>query len=373
MYHLIFVVKIKIMMKVCIIGSGLSSLALANALVNVGIYVDIFFSKQNQKQDKSRTISISKSNIEYFCKHIVDIKKIIWNVKNIEIFSENLKDNKLLNFEKKNEQLFSVVENYKLLDILHKNLDKNKYVKKFYKRIDQKIQNNYELIINTDYSNSLTKKFFHNKIKKKYNSLAYTSVIKHKKVPNIFARQIFTRKGPLAFLPLSNNKTSIVYSIKQLQKIDQKTLINLVNSYNNFYEIAHIDTFKSFNLISINLRNYFYKNILAFGDLIHRVHPLAGQGFNMTIRDIKQLIEIIKSRRDLGLNLDISVCKQFEKKTKSKNIIFSTGIDLIYEFFNLENKTNNKALGQSVQLLGKNQSINKMFIKFADNGLFFNY
>ena len=359
------------MMKVCIIGSGLSSLTLANALVNEGIYVDIFFSEQKQKQDKSRTISISKSNVEYFCKHITDIKKIIWNIKNIEIFSENLKDIKLLNFEKNNEQLFSIVENYKLFEILLKNLDKNKYVKKFQKRINQNIQNNYELIINTEYSNSLTKKYFHNKIKKKYNSLAYASVIKHKKKTNTFARQIFTRKGPLAFLPVSNNKTSIVYSIKQSQKIDQKALIKLLNNYNSFYEIDHIDKFKSFNLISINLRNYFYKNILAFGDLIHRIHPLAGQGFNMTIRDIKQLIEIIKSRRELGLNLDISVCKQFEQKTKSKNIIFSNGIDLIYEFFNLENKTNNKVLSQSLQLIGKNQSINKMFIKFADNGLIY--
>ena len=76
-------------------------------------------------------------------------------------------------------------------------------------------------------------------------------------------------------------------------------------------------------------------------------------------------------KRELGLNLDISVCKQFEKKTKSKNIIFSNGIDLIYEFFNLENKTKNKVLSQSLELIGKNQSINKMFIKFADNGLIF--
>ena len=42
MYHLIFVVKIKNNMRVCIIGSGLSALTLAKALVNQNIYVDIF-------------------------------------------------------------------------------------------------------------------------------------------------------------------------------------------------------------------------------------------------------------------------------------------------------------------------------------------
>ena len=35
-------------------------------------------------------------------------------------------------------------------------------------------------------------------------------------------------------------------------------------------------------------------NILAFGDLLHKIHPLAGQGFNMTIRDMTNLIKIIK-------------------------------------------------------------------------------
>ena len=41
---------------------------------------------------------------------------------------------------------------------------------------------------------------------------------------------------------------------------------------------------------------YYHQNILAFGDLLHRIHPLAGQGFNMTIRDIKILLKIIKNK-----------------------------------------------------------------------------
>ena len=356
-------------MKVCIVGSGLSSLALANALAKSGIYVDIFFLKQ--KQDKSRTISISKSNVNYFCEHVVDIKKIIWKIKNIKIYSENLDNDNLLNFNTKNEQLFSIVENYKLYGILEKKLDQTKYVKKILKKIDLKIIKKYDLIINTDFSNILTKKFFYKKILKKYNSFAYTSVIKHKKVANTVARQIFTKKGPLAFLPISSDRTSIVYSINQKTKINQETLLSSLNSYNNFYQIKRVEKFKSFSLMSVNLRNYYHKNILAFGDLIHRVHPLAGQGFNMTIRDIKELTNIIKSKIELGLHIDTSVNSEFEKKTKSKNVIFSNGIDLIHEFFNLDNKINKNVLTKSVKLLGKNSFINKSLIRIADNGNLF--
>ena len=61
------------------------------------------------------------------------------------------------------------------------------------------------------------------------------------------------------------------------------------------------------------LRTYHHGNILAFGDLLHRIHPLAGQGFNMTIRDINILINIIKSKINLGLPIDSSVNNEFEK------------------------------------------------------------
>ena len=60
-----------------------------------------------------------------------------------------------------------------------------------------------------------SKKFFFNKLKKNYYSLAYTTIIKHKKlIKNDVAIQVFTERGPLAFLPLSSKETSIVFSAR---------------------------------------------------------------------------------------------------------------------------------------------------------------
>ena len=53
-------------MKVCIIGAGLTSLTLSKALINRGLYVDILNSKKIKKISQTRTLGISKSNIEYF-------------------------------------------------------------------------------------------------------------------------------------------------------------------------------------------------------------------------------------------------------------------------------------------------------------------
>jgi 2-octaprenyl-6-methoxyphenol hydroxylase len=358
-------------MRVCILGSGLSSLTLAKALVNENIYVDLLTQKKDIKLNRSRTLGISKSNTDFFNKNIIDIKQLFWKIKKIEIYTDNLKKEKLLNFENNNEHLFSIIKNHELYTVLDRSLSKNKYFKKK-KSNDKKISfiNDYQLIINCDYSHKVTKKFFSKKIIKNYDSFAYTTIIKHENILNDVAIQIFTNKGPLAFLPISNNETSVVYSVhNSFEK--KKNIEELIKAYNFKYKIKKMDNMKTFELKSLNLRSYYHNNILAFGDLLHRIHPLAGQGFNMTIRDIKTLISIIKNRQDLGLPLDSSVNNEFENSVKHKNFIFSNGIDLIHEFFNVERKTKNNILSKSVQLIGNSFSANKIFTKIADKGILF--
>ena len=355
-------------MRVCIIGDGLSSLSLAKALINENIYVDIFAHKKKNIPNKSRTIGISRSNIEYFNSNILNIDKIIWKLKNIEIYTENLKNEKLLQFKAKNDQLFSILRNYKLYEILEKKLFKNKFFKKKKFNVKLNLKKNYDILINTDYNHSFTKKYFNKKIIKKYNSRAYTTVIKHEKTSNNTATQIFTKHGPLAFLPISENETSIVYSFLNEYNLGKPDIEKIIRSYNFKYKIINFQKIYLFDLKSLNLRSYYQDNILAFGDLLHRIHPLAGQGFNMTIRDIKVLLEIIRQKNSLGLPLDSSIYKEFEECIRHKNLIFSDGINLIYEFFNLERKTKNNILSKTVQYLGKKSKVNDFFVKVADRG-----
>ena len=172
--------------------------------------------------------------------------------------------------------------------------------------------------------------------------------------------------GPIAFLPISLTETSVVYSVKKKQKIN---LENLIRQYNTKYKIIKIANPENFELKLSILRNYYYKNMIAFGDLLHKIHPLAGQGFNMSIRDIKEIIKLIEFKINHGLDLDNSICIDFEKKTRHKNYIFSNGVDFIYEYFNFENKINNSFLSKTARYFGRNKLVNKYFKKFADNGI----
>jgi 2-octaprenyl-6-methoxyphenol hydroxylase len=359
-------------MTVCILGNGLTALTLAKALVNYEINVDVLFSKKILKVNDTRTIGISKNNIDFFNNNIINIKKLIWKIKRIEILSENLNKEKIIDFKTSQDHLFSILKNYELYKLLEKDLSNNKFFRtKFSNKKNNSFLNQYELIVNCDPSHFITNRYFSKKITKKYNSNAFTTIIAHDQIENHTAFQIFTKKGPLAFLPISNKKTSIVYSIHNSNNLGKENIEQLIKEKNFKYKIRNIDKINIFELKSLNLRTYYHKNILAFGDLLHKVHPLAGQGFNMTIRDIKILSEIIKKRLDLGLSLDSSVNLEFQKKLKHKNLIFSNGVDLIHEFFNIERKMNTSFLSKSVKLIGNHPSVNKVFTKIADRGVLF--
>ena len=365
-------------MNVCIIGSGLTSLSLAKNFIKKKINVHLCHENKTKNLSSSRTIGVSINNLKFFKKEIYNIpKKILWEIKKIEIYSGKQAKENLLKFENDKDDLFYMVRNDLLYESLQKQIIQNKFFKKiiikkdlFYEDLLKK--NEYDLIINCDSNNFISKKYFSKKIDKDYNNLAYTTILKHKRIENNIATQIFTKNGPIAFLPISNSATSVVFSLDtKSKKYNDSEVLDLINENNLKYQIQETTQLSNFKLSSSNLRNYYHKNILAFGDLLHRIHPLAGQGFNMTIRDIKILSEIIQNKIDLGIQLDTSILSDFEKVTKSKNFLFSKSIDFIYEVFNFDKKIRNKNFDNFLKIIGKNKNLNNLFIKIADKGLNF--
>ena len=253
-----------------------------------------------------------------------------------------------------------------------KNNTKNKKFIRFVKlkKNNLNFQNKeyYNLVINSDQNSPITKKFFHRKIEKKYFGSAYTTLISHQKIKNKTAVQIFTKKGPLAFLPLSETQTSVVFSNDSKLIVEKKLIKNFIKKYNIKYEIKNFSEIEKFNIQFSVLRNYFYKNILCFGDLIHKVHPLAGQGFNMTIRDVISLSYILDESLSLGIEDGETIAQSFEDKTKHINFMYGAGIDFIGSFFKLDNKLNNHLSNPIFKFLKKNKNFNKYAKWISDGG-----
>jgi len=175
-------------------------------------------------------------------------------------------------------------------------------------------------------------------IEKNYKELALTTIIKHNsKIENV--SQFFLKEGPLAILPFHKKKFSVVWSVSNLffqqnNKDLKKVLSVKINTLLNNFSIKNITNIQSFP-IYLNLKTkYFKKNVLILGDGLHAVHPMAGQGFNLALRDIKKLNEFISKTLKLGLLIKESLLlKDFYDARKPENNIFGLGINLINVFF----------------------------------------
>ena len=80
------------------------------------------------------------------------------------------------------------------------------------------------------------------------------------------------------------------------------------------------------------------------------------------------LSRIIEDRIDLGLPIDSSVYSDFEKKSKHSNFLFSSGIDLIYEFFKHDSQYKKNYSKNLFKFINKNKFFNNAINKFASEG-----
>ena len=169
--------------------------------------------------------------------------------------------------------------------------------------------------------------------------IAHTTNVKHDlKINN--ARQYFLKEGPLAILPISKNKFSLVWTV--CEKLSKNTIKNTINEKlkiilgsNAVFSLSKVNSFPISFKFNRNQQN---KNILFMGETSYNIHPVAGQGFNLILRDIRVLQNEFKNYLEFGMQLkSSSVIQKFTNVRKPENFLFGLGINVINKFFKHNN------------------------------------
>jgi len=235
------------------------------------------------------------------------------------------------------------------------------------------------IIICTGNDSSLIKKIFKNEaFQYSYEETAITSILKHNSLQNNVARQIFLNNEIIAFLPISKTKTSIVWTVNKNIVNDLKKNDLLLKNKIKFYAKDYLKNVKfvtNFEYKDLNFsirKKYYQDRILLFGEALHVVHPLAGQGFNMIIRDLESLRKTLKSKIELGLDIGTSdILSEFSEKIKPENFIYSFGIDFLKNCFSIESKNLKKLRNNIILKLSKNNIVKDIFFNLANKGFKF--
>mgnify|MGYP001196838881 FL=1 len=261
-----------------------------------------------------------------------------------------------------------IFENDKIKEVLNREIKKKK-IKIIKKNINKSTDlNGYDLKVLCLGRNS---KIYQNVIKsrsieKDYKEIAFTGYVKHN-LKEVITSQFFLKEGPLAILPFSKNNFSFVWSvnkgslIKNIKSTIKKKIVEILKVKN-----INITNIQSYPLILNLKRTYYKKDVLILGEGLHTIHPVAGQGFNLVMRDIKKLKEVLMHYTGLGMSIKSSpALEDFSNQRKSENIITGLGIDLTHYFFK-----QNKLLDPLKDIILKNVSKNntlKKISKFISN------
>ena len=226
--------------KICIIGAGLSGLVTAITLSKLNCNIDLITENLTKNLSSGRTIAISENNFDFLNKlHISkSLKKEIWTCSSMKLYTED-KNEKFseifeLNREDKNGNIFYMVKNSKIMKLM---INKIKKIKSITFKKNQKVSSIYNsgvlkkvkfnnhiseynlVILCGGYDSNIVKDLFNDKkVENSYNEFAITTILSHKSLKNNTARQIFLDNSIFAMLPISKNKTSIVWSIKNYMK-----------------------------------------------------------------------------------------------------------------------------------------------------------
>lgn len=123
----------------------------------------------------------------------------------------------------------------------------------------------------------------------------------------------FTEQGPLALLPLSGKQSAVVWTRKheQAQSLmaggEAEFLAELQHCFG--YRLGSLKLVaprRAFPLSLIRAENMTGKRCVIIGNAVHQLHPVAGQGFNLGIRDVAELAELLQQQHSRQLDLGAS-------------------------------------------------------------------
>jgi 2-octaprenyl-6-methoxyphenol hydroxylase len=380
---------------VLIVGSGLVGLVAAHCLSSLNYKVTLVDKKNFINSKKSfndtRTVAVSEGS-KMFLESLSlwgFLESYAEPIKNINVYDRSSRNKIFFNNQIKNKQLGYVIENKKFSNILIDQLKKFKNTKVHYgfNVIDIKHNNlnskafsnntiiNSKIVIAADGKNSQIKKIVgNNTFKKNYNESALVLNFLHRKKLNNTAYEIFYKTGPLAILPMKSSKGFFQSTI--IWSHDEKFLKKLISFENVFIKnfiqekieqivgnITKINSAQIFPLTAHINDSFINKRLIYVGDAAHSIHPIAGQGWNLGVNDVKNLYKLSKNRKtDIGSDL---FCQMYNSRSYHKAFQLFQITDKLNSHFMNSGNIYRSLSNIGFSFIEKNQSLKNKITKYA--------
>lgn len=174
-----------------------------------------------------------------------------------------------------------------------------------------------------------------------YPQIGIVATVRHAKPHRGVAVEHFLPAGPFAILPMTGNRSSIVWTERatlapNILKLDDAAFhAELASRFGDFLGDISVEGPRwSYKLSFLHAQTYVAPRLVLVGEAAHVIHPIAGQGLNMGIRDTAALAECLIDGRRLGLDLgDGTVLARYERWRRFDNIALAAVTDGLNRLF----------------------------------------
>jgi 2-octaprenyl-6-methoxyphenol hydroxylase len=144
----------------------------------------------------------------------------------------------------------------------------------------------------------------------RYPQTGIVTTVRHERPHAGIAIEHFLPAGPFAILPLTGNRSSIVWTERAalapllVALPDAEFAAELAARFGDFLGAVEPEGPRfAYPLALMQARRYVATRLALVGEAAHVIHPIAGQGLNLAIRDVAALAELVVDQRRLGLDI----------------------------------------------------------------------
>jgi len=237
---------------------------------------------------------------------------------------------------------------------------------------DQQIK--VELLVGADGANSKIRELSHiDDYGWDYQQKALVATVRPEKPHQQTAWQRFLPEGPLALLPLRDGLVSIVWSSKPettegLLALSEADFCRALAEASE-HQLGQFELMGQRAAFPLKMQfstEYCQQRVVLIGDAIHAIHPLAGQGANLGLKDAASLAGVILQAKLKGRELSSQqVLRRYERQRKADNLLMMGVMDAFKHLFTADETAIQLIRSTGMRLVNKSTALKKQICRYA--------
>jgi 2-octaprenyl-6-methoxyphenol hydroxylase len=175
----------------------------------------------------------------------------------------------------------------------------------------------------------------------RYKQIGIVTTVAHERPHAGIAIEHFLPAGPFAILPMTGNRSSIVWTENAalaphlMQLPEAEFAAELAARFGDFLgKIEPLGPRWAYPLSLMQAERYIDRRLALVGEAAHVIHPIAGQGLNVGIRDVAALAEAVVDARRLGLDIgDDTVLERYQRWRRLDAVLLAGVTDGLNRLF----------------------------------------